>query len=470
MKRLKKLLTIGISFLLMLCTSVSLFGCKNIYDYKPKAYGEWEGNYIYRGNYRSKTTGEDCEQLVSEVVYEGITYQLEDYQYYNDGERDRYSYFIHGDFIYLILIGCSKDETVSSKKFLIRYNLREKTQETLFVGNSKGENTFDYISYVNDERIVLEKDDSWIALDFNGNLIVEEFPAVGDTTLLGNEYLIYKNYVDETLVYRTFADSVERKIMDMKYTLNYSYKLIETENQKGIVILNTNDGYGDIIYNYWFFDLETGTLHIIAENFNQKIVWVDENYSYFITYERGLVAYKEKSNSCFGVEEKSFETNLNCKLYAVDYINGSIKEIYVFEPKRNCTQVNILDDGNIYITQVWWEDYQFLKNDGGKVFIRSRFDLESETFTLVDEEEYDRIYDLPKQSEKVVCGEYVYYMKSYFVSLMWGKSSAVELIRMKGEQAESMQFCTSFGEENDLEEGVRGNLKILGNNFIVLPY
>lgn len=40
---------------------------------------------------------------------------------------------------------------------------------------------------------------------------------------------------------------------------------------------------------------------------------------------------------------------------------------------------------------------------------------------------------------------------------------------------ESMQFCTTFGEENDLEKGVKGCRKILRpggslNIFTVLPY
>lgn len=478
MKKTKNIFSIGLAILLTLCMSISLVGCQEIYNHKPKTYGEWDGNYIYSANYRSKTTGEDCEKLVSEVVYEGITYQIEDDSYYYINKDDsRYSYFIHGDYIYLVLIG-TKDKTLSSKKFLIRYNLKEKTQETVFAKtHSNTEESFEYISYVSDERIVLEKGDSWFALDFNGNLIEENFPCLPDATLLGNEYLIYYNYKDKTLVYRTFADPTERKIMDADSSslyYNCRYEFIETENQTGIAILDIKNSRENIVNNIWFFNLETGTLHTTAENINQRIFWV-KNYPYFLSYEWGWVSYMAKSNSCFGVEEQTFETTLNYKMYAVDCANGSMREVYVFEPNRCCDQVNILRDGNIYVTQMWWEDYQFLKNAGGKVSIRSRFDFDSETFTIVSEEEYDRIYDLRRQSEKVVCGEYVYYMKGYFEILLYGKSEAMELIRIKGEQMESMQFCTTFGEEKDLEKGVKGCRKILRpsgylNIFIVLPY
>ena len=79
----RKIIKSAISILLsatFLGLAITTFsGCKNVYDYKPESYGEWEGNYIYKGNYRSKTTGEDGEVLVSEVVYEGNTYQVEAY-------------------------------------------------------------------------------------------------------------------------------------------------------------------------------------------------------------------------------------------------------------------------------------------------------------------------------------------------------------------------------------------------------
>ena len=432
MKKTKNIFSIGLAILLTLCMSISLVGCQKIYNHKPKSYGEWDGNYIYSANYRSKTTGEDCEKLVSEVVHEGITYQIEDDSYYsNNEEESRYSYFIHGDYIYLVLIG-TEENTFSSKKFLIRYNLKEKTQETVFAQtHSNTEESFKYISYVSDERIVLKKGNTWFALDFNGNLLNEIFPSLPGATLLGKEFLIYKG--NKAIVYRTFADPTEHKIFDTD-DINHSYKyeFVETENQKGIAILDIKNSRENIVDNIWFFNLETGTLHTTAENINQRIFWV-KNYPYFLSNEWGWVSYMAKSNSCFGVEEQTFKTTLNYKMYAVDCANGSMREVYVFEPNRSCDQVNILRDGNIYVTQEWWEDYQFLKNAGGKVSIRSRFDFDSETFTIVNEEEYDRIHDLRRQSEKVVCGEYVYYMKGYFEILLYGKSEAKELIRIKGE-------------------------------------
>jgi len=477
----RKIIKSAISILLsatFLGLAITTFsGCKNVYDYKPESYGEWEGNYIYKGNYRSKTTGEDGEVLVSEVVYEGNTYQVEAYGEGNieDGYFGKlYYYFYYGDFVYLVLRGeCSNDETFSSKKFLVRYDLKEKTQETLLAEDLKNTtNDFDWISYVDGEKIVVMRDETWSAIDLNGNEIEEEFPQKSNVRVLNNEYLIYENYVEETLVYRTFADPTERKIMDLERNVEYSYKFTENENQKGILLLNKNKSGGDTVYDFKFFDLETGTLRTVAENFNKKVKWVDENYNYFITYEQGLVQWTEEGNSCFGVEEKSATTNLNCKLYAVDYENCSIREVYTFDPNRNCTQVNILGDGNIYVTQVWWEDYKFLKNDGGKEYARYRFDTESETFTLVEEDVYDELFDLPFKGESVTCGEYEYYKTEVYVPLMWGRSFAYSLVRTNGEKTETLQFCTTYGKNNDLEEDIRAYHEVcLGvSDFIVLPY
>ncbi len=416
-------------------------------------------------------TGEDGERLVSEVVDEGITYQVElNNRNYSENS---YACYYYGDFIYLVMNGEAVDEDLEKrvKRFLVRYNLKEKTQETVL---AETEEPFDLISYVNDERIVLLDNERWYAVDFNGNLIEENFPGTR-TTVLNQEYLVYKSYPDGEIMYRSFANSVEYKIMDGFISLNYRYYYIENENQKGILICNTNDG--DSIYDLWFFDLEANTLHTIAENYNQTLRWVGDDYKYFITYETGLVEWTEKGSSCAGVREQSATTSLNCKMHEIDYENYSIREVYKFSPERNCTQVNILNDGKIYVTQTWFEDYKFLKNDGGKAYARYRFDSESESFSLVPNDEYDELFDQPSQGERVACGEYEYYQTVKYIPLMWGRSYAYSLVRTNGQQTETMQFFTSRGEVSDLEMGARACFEmwvqiISGgvHNFIVLPY
>ena len=49
---------------------------------------KWDGNYFYRDNFRIKSTGDDLEYLVSEIIIEDITYnkkmKSDSFQYDND--------------------------------------------------------------------------------------------------------------------------------------------------------------------------------------------------------------------------------------------------------------------------------------------------------------------------------------------------------------------------------------------------
>ena len=52
------------------------------------SYAEWDGNYMYRGNVRVKTTGEDVEFLLPEITYENKTYTIGE-----ANTRDNYRFF-----------------------------------------------------------------------------------------------------------------------------------------------------------------------------------------------------------------------------------------------------------------------------------------------------------------------------------------------------------------------------------------
>ena len=49
----------------------SLVGCDSYEDFIPleEDYGLWDGYYIYYGNVKCKTTGEDEQTLVNEIYY-----------------------------------------------------------------------------------------------------------------------------------------------------------------------------------------------------------------------------------------------------------------------------------------------------------------------------------------------------------------------------------------------------------------
>ena len=67
-------------FLLILFSFIFFTSCERVWyeDLVPSEseYASWDGNYFYYGNYRSKSTGMDEEQLVSEVVIDEKKYKV----------------------------------------------------------------------------------------------------------------------------------------------------------------------------------------------------------------------------------------------------------------------------------------------------------------------------------------------------------------------------------------------------------
>ena len=77
---MKRIITIIFTILLIF----TLFSCVSYEEIKPNEsdYGIWDGNYIYYGNKRCKTTGEKEETLIKYVDYEDERYYVVDTLYY----------------------------------------------------------------------------------------------------------------------------------------------------------------------------------------------------------------------------------------------------------------------------------------------------------------------------------------------------------------------------------------------------
>lgn len=115
----------------------------------PSEYCEWDGNYIYRGNMRAKTTGEDVELLLSSVEINGEIYDIGAIT-----SRSKYRFVDNNTLIFLASVNKrtveqplsytdQKEDEKQIKSIIVRYSLKEKTHEILHVSYNYD---FDYYS------------------------------------------------------------------------------------------------------------------------------------------------------------------------------------------------------------------------------------------------------------------------------------------------------------------------------------
>ena len=119
MKKIKRLLTIGLAVLLTGCACVGATGCsKTKEECIPKTLGKTEGLYLYYDNYRSLTDGSNTERLLNDITVDGVTYTTDEYYI------SQIEYMTNKKEIFYSLITQKEDE--EEKYFLWHYNYDTK--------------------------------------------------------------------------------------------------------------------------------------------------------------------------------------------------------------------------------------------------------------------------------------------------------------------------------------------------------
>lgn len=116
---MKKIIVI----IMLVLLSFALVGCKSYEDYIPleEAYGSWDGNYIYYGNVRCKTTGEDEQLLVEEIYYNEQIYKIDSLQKFD---------YINNDIYMIMSFNNENDQYIN---VFLKYDIMNKAVEILFV-------------------------------------------------------------------------------------------------------------------------------------------------------------------------------------------------------------------------------------------------------------------------------------------------------------------------------------------------
>ena len=292
--------------LVMSVSSCLLFtGCPANYpdlnEIAPEAYGEWDGNYIYCGNVRAKTTGAGDEYLVQNVVKDGMMYRV--------AETTDYEYV--GEQVWLCLelentgeiaqatqaenAGEENAEQNAQEKAtcLLRYDLRTHTASAVYFGTA--ELPASRIHKIGEASIVLSHwtgtRDVYFRIDYNGNVLDENawdcvhsvYYGAQDEYVLAMENGIYSYALWETGKYTAFYQAEEDASV-------YVYYLKQGE-QEGFLMHEqyayTKDeghttSFGEHLQRredgLLFYDIGTGKTTRILEKTEKKVCTVQGDY------------------------------------------------------------------------------------------------------------------------------------------------------------------------------------------------
>ena len=142
--------------------------------------GEWDGNYIYKGNIRCKTTGEDESILIEELVVENKVYTID---YIND-------YFYKDDHIYMLIESNEYTEDLSTlitkHSFLVDYSIANQNYKVVY--SMSDETAVLHSFYEFDDFAFIRIDKSFgslIKFDDNAVVIIKEDKSPRGTRIFG---------------------------------------------------------------------------------------------------------------------------------------------------------------------------------------------------------------------------------------------------------------------------------------------
>ncbi len=459
---------------LMLVACTVFAGCQSFDDLVPEEYGGWEDNYIYRGNVRSKTTGEAWEYLVTEVEDDGVTYTVQSCQ----------DYAISGDDIYMCLNLTSEQQGLLYTNGIVKYNVQSKTQEVLCVYEAlptQSEGAGTQISYnpysiegISSEGLLLygQKESATYAeegtreeytnqtvyylLNFEGNVVEDAvfnysyFAKVNDTYYSNTDY---KD--DKWNFYYVTLDMQEPKLVCQKPVGEYDYQttFVEKNGAVGFLISTLpkpqEDKANTQLFKLEFYNIKTDTLTTLYEG-TRFVKWIEiPQNEYFVSYDYETVSYHYREGIFKPKQEASVEMKTNCVVHQIIYSEQGAKceTFQSFGQRKDITDIRaVVADGKLLAKLVWYEDARgcaFGGMQSGNYEINlvtgKQKDMDSDDFKVA-EDEYFGYY--ARQTGKT-CGDYIYYLQKEELSTVGSKQSYAYLLQRyntKSEKTEVMQL------------------------------
>lgn len=295
-------------------------------DLVPEAYGEWDGNYIYRGNVRSKTTGEDAKYLVQNVEIGGISYSVVSCNDYDVVEN----------MMYLTL-------TVSDTNYsncLVSYDVNAQEQTLIFHKFKNEVDVSGYYEYeMNYVEQVFENGDilvngmrRWYGIDGASApdgvattsllFIINQFGTVEED--VDEEYLLYTRISDTYWQKYDYIDGSQKLyvrgwreepvlVYDWVESAHYTYNItfVEKNGAEGYLIETWRDKkegeWKDSFIKLEFFDLKQKKLSTLFEG-EKYAEWVAvPDKTVLFLYEYDEYAYHTKDSDGTYTAQKDIE-------------------------------------------------------------------------------------------------------------------------------------------------------------------
>lgn len=456
--------------MVFLFITLTLSGCRKYEDLVPeeKDLANWDGNYIYYGNKRSKTTGEDTEILIREVEYLNIQYNLfevSDFIYLNDD-------------IYMIAYMKNKDSISDyhyDSSMLLHYNTKEKTTAVIYFSNNQDEFIDNFFHTTEDFFIISRydyKSNGLIKITL-ANKEVEEIPKGYDYRVV-EDYLIFTY---NSMVHYTKMDIIELNPIPDANTNAY-FSIIEIDGNRLLRIFSKSFRSSfNFIGELKYYDFELITLFTAWKYESDKNVsLIGDNY-----FVIGTTVGYDYVSSLKNYDTKKYEVlteylSTSNILYKVSYQDKEFKIENIFEFPDNLAfeTGEVLADGKIifYATYVKRGSQLF---PGGVKHSEYLFDPQDKSLTTKFKKEKPN--NVSSNFEQgIECGNDTYYFESVVYGPFMGGYYAYYLYKYNKmtKQKELMQF---FALEHQTIRGLRysedfwhDDFRFNKERFLILNY
>lgn len=428
----------------------------------PDDYAVWDGNYIYRGLYRCKTTGESESLLIKNIEYNGETYyfDVDDYYYTHSG---KYLYY-NNDIYYVFNTKKNKDLNETDSCFIVKYSTKDQNYIILYA------NTLESLSLkinkVNEKNIFLLSGDSNSLNDlYVLDIMTHElslFEDLGRIHFSSNDILIKNNKA----VYH--MDPITLNMTKVYELNNSTVSFVEYDKFIRFDIVSSVDDEKRYLVGYFVKETKEFKMIVGIDN-TKEISFIDE--SHFILFETKPFTYKASLKK--DITEYLKVNNVLCN---ISFDTFTYDEIYEFENQNSSYLNGKIIDGYYYVVERYIKKGWFIF-EGGRESKAVKLNLLTKRISK-DRENIANKNEIKTKSLEY--GNFIYYFETKSFGPILGSYDAVYFYRkhVNKEQPQLMQFFVFSGDHVvDNYEGTRSasyvwmyTLDLNEDYFMILDY